>query len=181
LWRQCDAKPAITAKVDIIDTSRRLISNKLSVCNAARRIRLTGPAAIFSSSWRRVWACVCQFCVAHRLQLVPIFHDSSHSITQRRDESCIVSLGRFDGIAQSASYVVDTCSGAQQIESQSVSGSVWMGVGDAGPSTQGQSSSIETRARNRTAGAWIQKHPLIGFGIGACIFGFQCKKKLGVD
>jgi hypothetical protein len=34
-----------TDKLDIFDTSRRLISNKLSVCNAARRIRLTGPAA----------------------------------------------------------------------------------------------------------------------------------------
>src|SRR5258708_4416854 len=41
----CDAKPAVTTKVDFIDTSRGLISNKLSVCNAARRIRLIGPAA----------------------------------------------------------------------------------------------------------------------------------------
>jgi len=39
------------ARVDIIDTSGRLISNNVPVCNAARRIRLTGPAA---NNFRRV-------------------------------------------------------------------------------------------------------------------------------
>ncbi len=44
----CDAgvtqKPALIAKADMIDTTRRLISNNLPVCNAARRIRVTGSA-----------------------------------------------------------------------------------------------------------------------------------------
>lgn len=36
LRRRCDAEPAITAEVDIIDTSQRLIPNSFSVCFAAR-------------------------------------------------------------------------------------------------------------------------------------------------
>src|ERR1700683_2623768 len=44
-WRRCDAKPAHTAKVDIIDSSSTFRSNNLGGCNAVRRIRLIGPAA----------------------------------------------------------------------------------------------------------------------------------------
>jgi hypothetical protein len=73
---------------------------------------------------------VCQFCVTHRLQPIPGFHDSSHSVALRWDEWRIVSLGRLDGITQSSRYIVDSCSGAQQINSQSVSESVWMRVPD---------------------------------------------------
>lgn len=66
----CDAdvtqNRAITAKVDIIDTSQRLISSNLSVCNVVRRIRLTGPAAINSStlSYHAVKAVL-----SHRIQI----------------------------------------------------------------------------------------------------------------
>jgi hypothetical protein len=73
---------------------------------------------------------VCQFCVTHRLEPVPSFHDSSNSITQRWDERRVVLLGGLDGITKSSSYVVDTCPGTQQIDSESISESVGIRVGN---------------------------------------------------
>jgi len=50
LWR-CDAKPAITDNVDIIDGSRGFRFNNFRRCNVTRRIRLTGPAVSYGPSW----------------------------------------------------------------------------------------------------------------------------------
>ena len=52
LRKECDAGvmqnlPTLT-KLTSFDSSQLLISNNLSVCNASRRIRLTGPAATYS-------------------------------------------------------------------------------------------------------------------------------------
>jgi hypothetical protein len=56
-----------------------------------------------------------------------------------------------------------------------------MRMAEARAPAKGQTSSIKTWTPERVAGAWIQKHPLIRFGVTACKFGFECKQKLGVD
>ena len=51
LWQGCGKNPDFAVKADIIDNFLPSGISNLRVCNAGRKIRLTGPSAIFSMSY----------------------------------------------------------------------------------------------------------------------------------